>query len=83
MFKCIFWPDFKEWEEASDAKSDREGLRGKITPTPLAKTAAKGKSPGGKLGEVFEAASQLPRRQQQKIAEVVEGMLMLHEYKAS
>jgi hypothetical protein len=40
MFKCIFWPDFKEWEEASDAKSDREGLRGKITPTPLAKTAA-------------------------------------------
>ncbi len=43
----------------------------------------KGKSPGGKLGEVFEAASQLPRRQQQKIAEVVEGMLMLHDSKAS
>ena len=36
---------------------------------------SKGKTPGGKLGEVFEAASHLPRRQQQKIAEVVEGML--------
>jgi len=36
---------------------------------------SKSKTPGGKLGEVFEAASHLPRRQQQKIAEVVEGML--------
>jgi len=42
----------------------------------------KGKAPGGKLGEIFEAASHLPRRQQQKIAEVVEGMLLLHETKA-
>lgn len=39
--------------------------------------------PGGKLGEVFNEASRLPRRQQQKIAEVVEGMLLLHETKIS
>jgi transcriptional regulator with XRE-family HTH domain len=39
--------------------------------------------PGGKLGEVFNEASRLPRRQQQKIAEVVEGMLLLHEAKVS
>ena len=44
---------------------------------------SKSKIPGGKLGEVFEAASHLPRRQQQKIAEVVEGMILLHEAKAN
>ena len=42
----------------------------------------RGNAPGGRLGRSFEAASKLPRRQQQKIAEVVEGMLLLHETKA-
>ena len=40
------------------------------------------KPAGGKVGQVFEAVSNLPRRQQAKIVEVVEGMLLLHETKA-
>jgi transcriptional regulator with XRE-family HTH domain len=32
-------------------------------------------APGGKLGQVFEAVSRLPRRQQQKILEVVEALV--------
>ncbi len=39
--------------------------------------------PAGKLQRVLEEASQLPRHQQNKIAEVIEGMLMLHGSKAS
>jgi transcriptional regulator with XRE-family HTH domain len=35
-------------------------------------------APGGRLGQVFEAASKLPRRQQQKIAEVVEALVLRH-----
>lgn len=31
--------------------------------------------PGGKLGQTFEAVSKLPRRQQQKIVEVVEALV--------
>jgi len=31
--------------------------------------------PGGKLGKIFEEASHLPRRQQVKIAEVVEALV--------
>jgi transcriptional regulator with XRE-family HTH domain len=34
--------------------------------------------PGGKAGVVFEAVSKLPRRQQQKILEVVEAMVAQH-----
>jgi transcriptional regulator with XRE-family HTH domain len=34
--------------------------------------------PGGKVGAVFEAVSKLPRRQQQKIVEVVEAMVAQH-----
>lgn len=34
--------------------------------------------PGGKAGTVFEAVSKLPRRQQQKILEVVEAMVERH-----
>ena len=32
-------------------------------------------SPAGRLGQVFEAASRLPRRQQQQIVEVVEALV--------
>ena len=39
--------------------------------------------PAGKLQRVLEEACKLPRYQQNKIAEVVEGMLLLHEAKAS
>lgn len=34
--------------------------------------------PGGKLGQVFEEVSTLPRRQQQKIVEVVEALVAQH-----
>ena len=32
-------------------------------------------TPGGKLGEVFESVSKLPRRQQQKVVEFVEAFV--------
>ena len=32
-------------------------------------------SPGGRLNQAFQRVAKLPRRQQQKIAEVVEGFL--------
>jgi hypothetical protein len=34
--------------------------------------------PGGKAGAVFEAVSKLPRRQQQKILDVVEALVAQH-----
>lgn len=34
---------------------------------------------GGKLGQVFEAVSKLPRRQQQKVIEMAEGFIALHQ----
>ena len=34
--------------------------------------------PGGKAGRVFEKVSRLPRRQQQKIVEVVEALVAQH-----
>jgi len=36
-------------------------------------------APGGRLGQVFEAVSKLPRRQQQKVIEMAEGFLALHK----
>lgn len=38
-------------------------------------------SGGGRLGQVFERVSHLPRRQQQKVIEMAEGFLALHENK--
>jgi transcriptional regulator with XRE-family HTH domain len=38
---------------------------------------------GGRLGQVFEAVSRLPRRQQQKVIEMAEGFLALHASKAT
>jgi len=37
-----------------------------------------GPTPGGRLGQIFEAASRLPRRQQQKIIEFVEPFVAQH-----
>ncbi len=37
-------------------------------------------TPGGKLRQVFEEASKLPRRQQEKIAEFVQGFVALHSH---
>jgi transcriptional regulator with XRE-family HTH domain len=34
---------------------------------------------GGRLGQVFEKVSRLPRRQQQKVIEMAEGFLSLHD----
>ena len=48
----------------------------------LGEKKTKSKPAGGKVGQVFEAVSNLPRRQQAKIVDVVEGMLLLHESKA-
>jgi transcriptional regulator with XRE-family HTH domain len=36
-------------------------------------------APKGRLNQVFEAASRLPRRQQEKVVEFVEGFVSLHE----
>ena len=39
-------------------------------------------APGGKLGQVFREVSELPRRRQQRIVEVVEDMLTAQRAKA-
>lgn len=38
-------------------------------------------TPGGKLGQVFEQVSKLPRRQQDKIIEVVQALVAQHSGK--
>ena len=35
--------------------------------------------PGGKLGQIFREVSELPRRQQNKVIEMAEAFLSLHE----
>jgi transcriptional regulator with XRE-family HTH domain len=40
-------------------------------------------SPGGRLNQAFQRVAKLPRRQQQKIAEVVEALLAQHANSAS
>ena len=45
----------------------------------LRKTAA----PGGKVGQVFREVSELPRRQQQRIVEVVEDMITAQRSRTS
>ena len=35
--------------------------------------------PGGRLGQVFDQVTKLPRRQQQKVIEMAEGFLALHK----
>lgn len=42
----------------------------------------KSAAPGGKLGQVFREVSELPRRKQQRIVEVVEDMLTAQKAKA-
>jgi transcriptional regulator with XRE-family HTH domain len=53
-----------------------EELLGEPKPKRVAK-------PGGKLGQVFESVSRLPRRQQQKVIEMAEGFLSLHQQTAA
>jgi transcriptional regulator with XRE-family HTH domain len=53
-----------------------EELLGEPKPKRIAK-------PGGKLGQVFESVSRLPRRQQQKVIEMAEGFLSLHQASAN
>jgi transcriptional regulator with XRE-family HTH domain len=36
-------------------------------------------TPGGKLGQVFTSVSRLPRRQQQKVIEMAEAFLSVHQ----
>jgi transcriptional regulator with XRE-family HTH domain len=45
--------------------------------------ARRSPSPGGKVRQVFEAVSKLPRRQQQKIVEVVEALVSQQSDKAA
>jgi transcriptional regulator with XRE-family HTH domain len=40
------------------------------------------RAPKGKIGEVFESVTRLPRRQQQKIAEVVKALVAQHGHEA-
>lgn len=42
----------------------------------------KSAAPGGKLGQVFREVSELPRRKQQRIVEVVEDMLTAQKSKS-
>ncbi len=45
--------------------------------------ARRSPAPGGKVGQVFESVTKLPRRQQQKIIEVVEALVSQHSGKAA
>lgn len=54
---------------ADALKVSVEELLGKAAPK------ARGSGPAGKARQVFEAVSRLPRRQQQKIVEVVEALV--------
>jgi transcriptional regulator with XRE-family HTH domain len=45
--------------------------------------AKRSPAPGGKVRQVFEAVTKLPRRQQQKIVEVVEALVSQHSGKAA
>ena len=45
--------------------------------------ARRAPAPGGKVRQVFEAVAKLPRRQQQKIVEVVEALVSQHSDKAA
>jgi transcriptional regulator with XRE-family HTH domain len=40
-------------------------------------------APGGKLGQVFRDVSEMPRRKQQQVIEVVEALIDKHQAKAS
>ena len=42
-------------------------------------TAKRRVTPAGKLGQVFEQVSQLPRRQQEKIVDVVSALVAQHD----
>jgi transcriptional regulator with XRE-family HTH domain len=53
-----------------------EDLLGEARPKRVAK-------PGGKLGQVFESVSRLPRRQQEKIVEIFETVLAGQQSKAN
>jgi transcriptional regulator with XRE-family HTH domain len=41
------------------------------------------RAPKGKIGEVFESVTRLPRRQQQKIADVVKALVAQHSQEAN
>jgi transcriptional regulator with XRE-family HTH domain len=57
---------------ADSLKVSAEELLGKEAPK------VRGSGPSGKARQVFEAVSRLPRRQQQKIVEVVEALVAQH-----
>jgi len=62
---------------ADTLKVSVDSLLGKAEPKP------RGTGPVGKVRQVFETVSRLPRRQQQKIVEVVETLLAGHQAKGS
>jgi hypothetical protein len=45
-------------------------------------TSQRGAGPAGKARQIFEAVSRLPRKQQQKVIEMAEGFLALHQAKS-
>jgi transcriptional regulator with XRE-family HTH domain len=59
-------------ELADSLKVSVEELLGKDAPK------ARGSGPAGRARQVFETVSRLPRRQQQKIVEVVEALVAQH-----
>lgn len=57
---------------ADALKTSVDQLLGKAAPK------VRGNGPAGKMRQTFEAVSQLPRRQQQKIAEVISALVAQH-----
>lgn len=62
---------------ADALKTSVDQLVGKAAPK------VRGSGPAGKVRQVFESVSRLPRRQQQKIAEVVEALVAQHGGRAN
>jgi len=81
---------YSDWERGSVAiHPDRLKELAEIVGTSVAellgeaKPRRNGSTPGGRLGQNFEAISKLPRRQQTKILDVVEALLAQQTAEAS
>ena len=86
----ITQPSYADWERRSVAlKPEYLPKLAQILHVPVdyllgAKNAARrDPGPAGKARQVFAAVSRLPRKQQQKVIEMAEGFLALHQSKSN
>lgn len=86
----ITQPSYADWERRSVAlKPEYLPKLAQILNVPVdyllgaKSTARRGPGPAGKARQVFAAVSRLPRKQQQKVIEMAEGFLALHESKTN